>query len=555
MNFIQGLLKKKGLLIALAIILVIGGYYTYKNSNKTTAATTYITSSVVKGTLTVSVTGTGQVASSNQVDIKPEASGQIVSVPVVEGQSVKAGQTIATLDAAAASTQLAGARASLLQAQANYDKVAAGTATNDIASAQLAVNSAQQALDDAKKNYDQTVTQQQQIVDKAHSDLLNTDLQAQPSDTLSTITLTLSGNYNSTQQGQYIISTYQGGDGLHYSVTGLSTQNGLINKGLTQPLGNGLYVTFSTTGTLSQSTTWTIDVPNTKSSNYITNQNAYNTALGTQTKSVNSAQSAINSAEISLQQAQLTLSSKTQPPAQADLAQAQAQIASARAALANAETAYNNTVIKAPFDGVIAKLSAVKGDQASSGTAVATIITQQKIAEISLNEVDASKIKPGQKATLTFSALPDLSVAGEVGQVDTIGTVSQNVVNFSAKILLDTQDDRIKPGMSVSAAVITDVAQDVLSVPSAAVKTSNGQSYVQVMVNGKPQQRNITPGLSNDTDTQISGDIKEGDIVVARNNEFTLKYLQQEKGKPCLVPANKKYPTIYPENSLTIEGL
>lgn len=49
---------------------------------------------------------------------------------------------------------------------------------------------------------------------------------------------------------------------------------------------------------------------------------------------------------------------------------------------------------------------------------------------------------------------------------------------------------------------------------------------------------------------------KVGDIVVAYiDNEFTLKYLQREKGKICLVPANSKYSKIYPKENLTIEGV
>lgn len=49
---------------------------------------------------------------------------------------------------------------------------------------------------------------------------------------------------------------------------------------------------------------------------------------------------------------------------------------------------------------------------------------------------------------------------------------------------------------------------------------------------------------------------KVGDIVVASiDNEFTLKYLQKENGKMCLVPANSKYRTIYPKDNLTIEGV
>lgn len=49
---------------------------------------------------------------------------------------------------------------------------------------------------------------------------------------------------------------------------------------------------------------------------------------------------------------------------------------------------------------------------------------------------------------------------------------------------------------------------------------------------------------------------KVGDIVVASvDNEFTLKYLQNENGKVCLVAANSKYPKIYPKENLTIEGV
>lgn len=49
---------------------------------------------------------------------------------------------------------------------------------------------------------------------------------------------------------------------------------------------------------------------------------------------------------------------------------------------------------------------------------------------------------------------------------------------------------------------------------------------------------------------------KEGDIVVAFiDNQWTLKYFEKKAGKVCLVAANPKYPTLYPEKSLTIEGV
>ena len=105
-----------------------------------------------------------------------------------------------------------------------------------------------------------------------------------------------------------------------------------------------------------------------------------------------------------------------------------------------------------------------------------------------------AKVKVGQKVTLTFDAIEDLSITGEVAEIDTLGTVSQGVVNYAVKIVFDTQDERVKSGMSVSAAIITDVKQDVLLVPNAAVK-SNDEQYVEVLENNIPRNQTVETGL------------------------------------------------------------
>jgi len=513
----QYLKNHKKLIIFLIILLAGGGFYIYKSRATAAPTVKYVTQAVSKGSITSNVSGTGQVAASNQVDIKPLTSGSITTIKVSQGQPVKTGTVVATIDSQSALNQVNSAWASLAQSQANYDKVMAGATTNDVEAAQLSVKSAQQALDKAKSDYDNAVTSQQQAVDKAYSTLLNSGLEADPSDTQTTAQVTVSGNYTGNTQGAYTISLYGGGDGTHYLANGLGNGSGVINRGLSLPIGNGLYITFDTTGSLYTGTSWTIQVPNTKGSGYLNNLKAYNAALQSQKQALASAQQSISTAQNQLDQENLTLQTKTQPPLATDIASAKAQLQSAEVNLANAQTSYSNTILKAPFDGVIAKVSSQVGDQANVSTAVATEITQQQLAEITLNEVDAAKVKVGQKATLTFSALSNFSLTGTVASVDAIGTVSQNVVNFTVKIALDTQNDQIKPGMSVSASIITNIVQDVLKVPSAAVKTGNGQSYVEVLVNGQPQQVPVTTGISSDTETEISGDnIKEGDEVVTQ---------------------------------------
>ena len=505
----------------IVLVLIFGGYEWYTKSHTTVGKTTYVMGAATKGTIVVSVTGSGQMNAQNKIDLKPGGSGQtatqLTSVKVKQGDQVKAGQVIATADEKNNNVALIQARASLASAQANYDKLLTGLTGTDLQSAQLSVTTAQQSLDKAHRDYNNTVVTQQQNVAKALSNFLNADLTATPSDANTTATITLSGQYNGSVQGQYNISIYQGGDGLYYQTSGLGGTSGVIKRGIAQALGNGLYITFGTSGTISASSTWTVSVPNLASTNYFSNNSAYQTALQNQTQALQQAQDTITSAQNSLTQAQLTLQSKTAAPARADVAQAQAQIDQAESQVASAEVNYDNNIIKSPFDGVVAAVNSQAGDQVTSSTVVATIITNQELAIISLNEVDASKVKVGQKTTLTFDAVDGLTLTGKVAQIDTIGTVSQGVVTYTAKISLDTQDGRIKPGMSVSVAIITDLATDVLTVPSSAVKSNANGSYVQELDSaGVPQNKSVQTGLSNATDTEITSGLAEGETIVTQ---------------------------------------
>ena len=203
-----------------------------------------------------------------------------------------------------------------------------------------------------------------------------------------------------------------------------------------------------------------------------------------------------------------------------------------RTALADAKEKLKEYTLSAPFDGIVAKIDVKQGDPVSPSSVVATIITKQKIALLSFNEIDASKIKIGQKATLTFDAIEDVSITGKVAKVDTLGTVSQGVVTYNADIMFDTQDDRVKQGMSVSAEIITDVRQNVLIVSGSAVKSQGNMHYVEMLENNAaaksvsantplpfktaPRRVPVEIGLANDTSIEIVSGLNEGDLVVTR---------------------------------------
>ena len=187
-----------------------------------------------------------------------------------------------------------------------------------------------------------------------------------------------------------------------------------------------------------------------------------------------------------------------------------------RNALIKAQQTYSDYFITALFDGTIVNLDAVLGDNVSGSDTVLTLITDDKIAEVTLNEIDIAKVKLGQKVILEFDAVSGLSVTGEVVEMDVLGTVTQGVVSYGVKIGFDIQDETVKSGMSVSASIIIETKQDVLLVTIGAVKASGDSSYVEVMVDGNIAKKNVTTGLSNDTMIEIVEGLSEGDEVVTQ---------------------------------------
>lgn len=203
--------------------------------------------------------------------------------------------------------------------------------------------------------------------------------------------------------------------------------------------------------------------------------------------------------------------------------------------IAQARTATNNTwlslqqsspTIYAPISGTVTGLSLQVGavissqndsssDTTSSSNKVASITTTASpTVSVNLTEIDAPKVKLGDKATITFDAFSDKTFTGEVVSIDTTGVVSSGVTTYPVVIKLDVDNTDILPNMSATANIITDTKTDALLVPSSAVQTANGQSSVQVLKNGQPNSLTVETGLASDTQVEITSGLNEGDQVI-----------------------------------------
>jgi HlyD family secretion protein len=192
-------------------------------------------------------------------------------------------------------------------------------------------------------------------------------------------------------------------------------------------------------------------------------------------------------------------------------------------AKANYEIALNNlskAVLKAPVSGTIVEVNNKVGEILGTGVikeSFARIIADDFIIESNIPESDIVKLKLGQKAKVTFDALPTGDeFEAELIEINPAETVIQDVVYYGIKLKLSTIDLRLKPGMSANVDVRTNEKGDVLMIPLRAIKIRNGEKFVDVLSdNNLVQEVKITTGLEGDGGmVEAKSGLKNGDKVV-----------------------------------------
>ncbi|HVZ67651.1 MAG TPA: efflux RND transporter periplasmic adaptor subunit [Patescibacteria group bacterium] len=206
----------------------------------------------------------------------------------------------------------------------------------------------------------------------------------------------------------------------------------------------------------------------------------------------------------------------------------QAQAALNSASLSLAQT---SATVTAPIAGTVSNLNLTPGlpiissstsTNNSSGSNTSTTQTLGNVtldnvpltATVNLTEIDVTKIKVGQKVTITLDAFPDKTFTGRVAAIDTTGSVSSGVTTYPTTITFDSSIDGIYPNMGVNVTIITSVSDNVLMVPSGAVQTQDGVSTVRVLKNGQVQTVDVEVGKSSDTETEITSGLTTNDTVV-----------------------------------------
>lgn len=560
--------------VIVVIIIAWGAYAVYAAATKPAAVTKYVVEAASQGTVIASVSASGQVQAQTTVDVKPQESENVTQIYVQPGDHVVAGQLLVQLDTTNEAKAVTEAQLSLQSAQLALAKLQEVT-TSTLLQDEDSVTTGEQNLADASttlgKDYQNgfdtlatTFVDLQSLMSDLNNFMTGTDIDKPRENPDGVVSIMPSYLQASTQSySNELLDSYnaavsayaqnltdyhaasESSDPATLDALFAETENTAQSIGGTIKAGKDLfdYVVnnYPTGGAYTA-------LPNIVTT-YQTDFGSYTNTISGDISSVENTITTITNDEQSItnDQSQLLQASTTYNAliAGPDPLDVQSQNISIENAQLSLQTAQENLAydsIRAPISGIVATMPSVVGEAVASPAA--TIVSDGQIAEVTLNEIDAAKVQLGNTATLTFDALPSVSLAGQVVEIDPVGTVSAGVVNYNVQISFSQPADTsstnlVKPGMSVTANIVTQADQNVIAVPNGAVHTQGTTSYVLepatplsasdlaasasggILLPSGTKMVPVTVGISNDTQTEIDSGVNVGDQIITQTVQTT----------------------------------
>lgn len=262
-------------------------------------------------------------------------------------------------------------------------------------------------------------------------------------------------------------------------------------------------------------------------------RNSLNTAQMTAFQQITAAQSKVNSAAQALQVAEAELTKIKAPAKSQDIDLGQAQVAQAQAILESIANQIQNSIIKAPIDGVITDVGYETGETPLAGKTVISMLAKNNFdIEADISEADIAKVKVNNPVKITLDAFgEDYKFPGRIFSIDPAETKIQDVIYYKVKVNFDNlaagQADsasgtlrfyltNIKSGMTANVNITTASKKNVLLIPSRAIiEKTAGEKIVRILKSGTMNELPVTLGLKGDEGMiEVLSGVKAGDDVV-----------------------------------------
>jgi macrolide-specific efflux system membrane fusion protein len=266
------------------------------------------------------------------------------------------------------------------------------------------------------------------------------------------------------------------------------------------------------------------------------------------------AQRQLTAASANLTAAQAALARAT--TANTDTTAAAAAVTIAQQDVAKAQQAVDGTVLKATMAGTVTAVNGTVGGPSAGGTSTggtssgaspgggtaagasggtsssagtsssnASSAGFVQIADLtklevsaSVAEADATKLKVGQAADVSWNALPGATATAKLASVDPTATTSNNVVTYGVVFSLDQLPNGVRAGQTVQLSVTVGRVDNVVNVNSAALTTLGTRHTVTVLRNGQQVVTPVQVGLIGDQAVEITSGIQVGERVVVKTS-------------------------------------
>ena len=172
---------------------------------------------------------------------------------------------------------------------------------------------------------------------------------------------------------------------------------------------------------------------------------------------------------------------------------------------------------------------AISVGEAPASPAITLVDTKNLKIDLTVDESDIANVKPGQRVTITTDSAAGRGWQGKVNTVSPTATIQSGVALYTVSVTI-ADGTGLKPGMTGNASVVTAEQQNALIVPNKAVQTQGRNRVVQVLVDGQPQTKVVKVGMSNDSMTEITEGLAEGDQVIVAGTTTTTTTQNNQRG-------------------------
>jgi len=227
-----------------------------------------------------------------------------------------------------------------------------------------------------------------------------------------------------------------------------------------------------------------------------------------------------------LEQAELAASDMNLEAAKGQLEQAETLYQQALSQLKQAQISYeqmednfNNTVVKAPMDGVVSTLNVKEGQVVSSGQMAATIVDMDKVyMEINVVEDVVNRLSIDQKVDLSIPAAFDEDISSTISYISPTADIGSNL--YSVKVYIDNSDRKIRPGMNGKVKLNLDKIDSVIAIKSNAVLDKKDEKIVFVVENDQAVERTVILGLDTGDYVEIKEGLKTDEEVIIKGQHY-----------------------------------